>query len=132
MMRRLFKDTGVDFYHYLEILRKSSNAFNQDSHWIHLDATDDLVNAARARVFVPVKKDRRGKGEGNADGAPPPPDNGGTLNLEVPPKWNALQTLLQEIHDEISAEEASLADVGQQRGGGGDDRTNRTVIFVDN
>lgn len=129
MMKRLHKDTGVDFHHYLQILRKSNNAFNQDSHWIHLDATDDLVSNAKARVYVPAKKGKRGTPAGDA--GVQQDSNAGALNLEAPPKWQALQILLDEIAKEVAAEEPSLEDLpASQRNQA--DHSNRTIIFVDN
>ena len=48
LIRSLYNDDAVSFYHYLQILRNSSGAFNEDSQFLFLDATDDLVKHAKA------------------------------------------------------------------------------------
>lgn len=90
----------VSFYHYLETLRTSKDAFNLDSHWLLLDATDDLYAAARGRVFKPEPKQAKaaktapGAAAGAAARKPPPPPE---VRFERNPKWDALVQLLDEV-----------------------------------
>ena len=55
-MDALTQTDAVSFFHYLRSLRMTDNAYNANSYWLFLDATDDLFVAARQRVFTQVKE----------------------------------------------------------------------------
>eukprot|EP00040_Diaphanoeca_grandis_P031254 m.186662 g.186662 ORF g.186662 m.186662 type:complete len:1016 (-) comp32275_c4_seq6:246-3293(-) len=56
LVKHLYYYDSVAFYNYLELLRASNHAFNEDSQFLFLDATDDLFENAKARVFPPPTK----------------------------------------------------------------------------
>eukprot|EP00037_Helgoeca_nana_P030003 m.366387 g.366387 ORF g.366387 m.366387 type:complete len:942 (-) comp28094_c0_seq2:1702-4527(-) len=56
LVRQLYNYDAVSFFHYLEALRASSTAFNENSSFLFLDATDDLYSNAKGRVFPPKPK----------------------------------------------------------------------------
>ena len=45
----------VSFYQYIQTLRSGLNIYKQPSHWLLLDAADDLLAYARKRVYVERK-----------------------------------------------------------------------------
>ena len=115
------------------MLRTSSHAFNQHSHWLFLDATEDLFVNAKARVFEPPKKKEKvskddGNGAAAAEGgggkkrsaaaeaaayaaaAAAATRAGPAVCIETMPKWKELEAILDEIA-EAGAEEDAIAAV---------------------
>ncbi|EDQ92827.1 uncharacterized protein MONBRDRAFT_13638, partial [Monosiga brevicollis MX1] len=87
---------AVTFYHYLQTLRASEYAFTHTSYWVLLDATDDLFEFAKCRVFPrdadaapgseTEKTDATGRARRAASGIDPAVDR-----IERNPKWSAYQ-----------------------------------------
>lgn len=93
----LYNDDAVSFYHYLQILKNSSGAFNEDSQFLFLDATDDLFSNAKRRVFGPPKKMPAIANPGSAASDTAKSSGENEIQIESHPKWNAIHAILKEI-----------------------------------
>eukprot|EP00041_Stephanoeca_diplocostata_P030717 m.936897 g.936897 ORF g.936897 m.936897 type:complete len:1006 (-) comp23812_c0_seq12:112-3129(-) len=103
MIKMLYHYDAVSFFHYLEAMRASSHAFNEHSHFLFLDATDDLYAAAKARVFRDpcARATKKNTSKSAAAASSSPSASGSTSGLptrvedvEVNPKWLAVKEVL--------------------------------------
>eukprot|EP00035_Acanthoeca_spectabilis_P009230 m.164481 g.164481 ORF g.164481 m.164481 type:complete len:903 (-) comp14657_c0_seq4:1398-4106(-) len=99
LVGHLYHYDAVSFFHYLEALRTSNAAFNENSSFLFLDATDDLYSNAKERVFPKNPKAKKIKTEEGGSGASAASvlQADPRTHIEVNPKWRTVQHLVKMI-----------------------------------